>query len=136
MRLPGLGERIKARRIDEGKGIILGVGIAVKALAEGVLDDGVSADEAPQRGVVEPRIHVDQAHLIVHLMAGEALGGGFAHLDRSRGIGPGWVSALAVGVVGQALDDSAVFVGEGVDRTHVIGGKDYRHWAIASSYAG
>src|SRR5688572_17024891 len=60
-------------RIDEGQGIVVHVGVAVRALrVEHAIDERVPAEEPARRWVIHSPIHVDETDTVQVLVTGKA----------------------------------------------------------------
>src|SRR5690554_1214137 len=101
--------------------------VAVPIIALGVagcLDERVGLEEAGQSWIVNPSIHVNQAHFVQLFMAGVTAAGSFGEPLRDHighqipAIG---VATLAPRVKAHGLDDVAAFVGDNVGRAQVVG---------------
>src|SRR4051812_10452869 len=69
-----LAPHIMPGRIFRREWIVSDIGITVKAISTDAFDPHIRADEAAQHRIVQARIHVDQARLIVGLVTGKAKG--------------------------------------------------------------
>jgi len=65
-----LSEGEVACRVCVGEGIVADIGVAVEALGVGrILDDRIGRHEPAYLGVVDAAVHVDEAHIVDHLVA-------------------------------------------------------------------
>src|SRR5882672_4539236 len=104
-------------RVGRREWIVADIGIAVEAVAREALDPRIRCGESTQNRIVQTRIHIDQADLVVHFVPGKARHCG----DYPAPVLPIGLPTFAPCVEGKlGRDDGSVLIGDGVGRTQMI----------------
>src|SRR5262249_14264914 len=109
-----------ASRVGVIEGAVSDVAIGVVIMAvEGIAEEGIGGEEVFLLGVVDTALHIDQAVVVIHFVAGESVGAGGGGeggagdaVEGGRG---------AEGFVVRGGGELAGAVGGGRDRAEVVG---------------